>query len=84
MYLFVLEPRIPNTTRGRLTDRLIAQGLLTPGMLSELRKEWDTQQHNMSSKKKEGRDLVASVEYLNDSDDDDKSINKKLHRKRRK
>ena len=27
--------------RGRLTERLLAQGLLTPSMLQELRKEWD-------------------------------------------
>jgi hypothetical protein len=26
--------------RGRLTERLIAQGLLTPNMLQELRREW--------------------------------------------
>lgn len=30
-------------TRGRLTERLLAQGLLTPSMLQELRKEWDQQ-----------------------------------------
>lgn len=35
------DPRIPNSTRGRLTERLLSQGLLTPGMLKELRKEWD-------------------------------------------
>lgn len=29
--------------RGRLTDRLLAQGLLTPAMLTELRNEWDRQ-----------------------------------------
>lgn len=27
--------------RGKLTERLLAQGLLTPNMLQELRKEWD-------------------------------------------
>ena len=27
--------------RGRLTERLLAQGLLTPNMLQELKKEWD-------------------------------------------
>jgi len=30
--------------RGRLTERLLAQGLLTPNMLQELRREW-TQVH---------------------------------------
>lgn len=35
--------RDPNASvpRGRLTERLLAQGLLTPAMLQELRKEWD-------------------------------------------
>ncbi|XP_044730588.1 ATP-dependent RNA helicase SUV3 homolog, mitochondrial, partial [Chrysoperla carnea] len=28
--------------RGRLTERLLAQGLITPQMLQELRKEWST------------------------------------------
>lgn len=37
------EPRIPTAARGRLTERLLAQGLLTPAMLEELRKEWDQQ-----------------------------------------
>jgi ATP-dependent RNA helicase SUPV3L1/SUV3 len=26
--------------RGRLTDRLVAQGLLTPKMVKQLKKEW--------------------------------------------
>jgi ATP-dependent RNA helicase SUPV3L1/SUV3 len=30
-----------NPLKGRLTERLLAQGLLTPSMLQELRKEWD-------------------------------------------
>ncbi|XP_049280117.1 ATP-dependent RNA helicase SUV3 homolog, mitochondrial [Anopheles funestus] len=30
-------------TRGRLTERLLAQGLLTPAMLQELKQEWDQQ-----------------------------------------
>lgn len=32
--------------RGRLTDRLLAQGLLTPQMLQELRKEWNDAKGN--------------------------------------
>lgn len=32
--------------RGRLTERLIAQGLLTPHMLQELRREWNQQGKN--------------------------------------
>lgn len=32
--------------RGRLTDRLLAQGLLTPQMLQELRKEWNDSKGN--------------------------------------
>lgn len=38
------------TTRGRLTERLLAQGLLTPAMLQELRKEWDQQGMDPNSK----------------------------------
>lgn len=37
------EPRNMGSSRGRLTERLLAQGLLTPSMLNELRKEWDKQ-----------------------------------------
>ncbi|XP_073814929.1 suv3 RNA helicase [Musca autumnalis] len=75
------EPRIPNTSRGRLTDRLIAQGLLTPGMLSELRKEWDAQQQSLRQKDQE----YKSNSHQNDSDDDDDpTSNKNLRRKRRK
>lgn len=29
-----------NISKGRLTERLLAQGLLTPNMLNELQKEW--------------------------------------------
>jgi len=29
-----------NIGKGRLTERLLAQGLLTPNMLDELQKEW--------------------------------------------
>lgn len=36
-----LEPRISGSGGGRLTERLLAQGLLTPAMLDELRNEWD-------------------------------------------
>lgn len=36
---FYREPR-PATGRGRLTERLLAQGLLTPSMLQELQTEW--------------------------------------------
>lgn len=37
--------------RGRLTERLLSQGLLTPSMLQELRKEWSS-----STKKKDQSD----------------------------
>lgn len=75
------EPRIPSASRGRLTERLLAQGLLTPGMLSELRKEWDAQQGSQSSgSAKESQDTNT------DSDDEDNlsGNSKKLRRKRRK
>lgn len=32
--------------RGRLTDRLLQQGLLTPSMLEELKNEWNQQEKN--------------------------------------
>lgn len=38
-----LEPSKAQLGRGRLTERLLAQGLLTPNMLQELKKEWTQQ-----------------------------------------
>lgn len=47
MYTFYsyLEPRASSSysMRGRLTERLLAQGLLTPAMLQELKREWNQQ-----------------------------------------
>lgn len=37
---FVVEPKTL-LGKGRLTERLLAQGILTPNMLNELKKEWD-------------------------------------------
>lgn len=41
--------------KGRLTERLLAQGILTPNMLQALKKEWDKQgdenNDNSSNKK---------------------------------
>jgi ATP-dependent RNA helicase SUPV3L1/SUV3 len=56
--------------RGRLTERLLAQGLLTPNMLQELRKEWDNNQNQSSNR------------YANSDDEDDPSPFKKFRRKR--
>lgn len=39
-HIFLTEPSSPNVGKGRLTERLLAQGLLTPHMLQELKKEW--------------------------------------------
>ncbi|XP_001359616.3 ATP-dependent RNA helicase SUV3 homolog, mitochondrial [Drosophila pseudoobscura] len=81
----VKEPRLPSASRGRLTDRLLAQGLLTPGMLSELRKEWDAQQVGQaaaaSTSSKESQESPTD-----DSDDEDSypGSYKKTRRKRRK
>lgn len=36
----ILDSRTP-VGKGRLTQRLLAQGILTPNMLQELKKEWD-------------------------------------------
>ncbi|KAH8295033.1 hypothetical protein KR018_006286 [Drosophila ironensis] len=75
------DPRVPSASRGRLTERLLAQGLLTPGMLSELRKEWDAQQdiHSRTSGKETGDTHI-------DSDDEDNLLGsgKKMRRKRKK
>ncbi|KAL7727993.1 hypothetical protein ACLKA6_018917 [Drosophila palustris] len=72
----IKEPRLPSSTRGRLTERLLAQGLLTPGMLSELRKEWDAQATATGS----GLGLSKDTqETIIDSDDE-----KTPRRKRRK
>ncbi|KAI5713545.1 hypothetical protein M8J76_001063 [Diaphorina citri] len=44
---------------GRLTEQLLAQGLLTPSMLDELRKEWT------DKKKTSGRDKYSDNEIRN-------------------
>ncbi|KAH8311076.1 hypothetical protein KR044_004131 [Drosophila immigrans] len=72
---YVKEPRLPSSSRGRLTERLLAQGLLTPGMLSELRKEWDAQ----GAGPKDQQDYGAES-----GDDEAGSAKKTLRRKRRK
>ncbi|GLH11315.1 hypothetical protein R5R35_001449 [Gryllus longicercus] len=47
------RPRGPSPSfgHGKLTERLIAEGLLTPGMLNELRREWK-QGKNMAADEK--------------------------------
>lgn len=42
--------------RGKLTERLLAQGLITPNMLQELKKEWTENKSDFNA---------------NDDDDDD-------------
>lgn len=61
----------PAPLRGRLTERLLAQGLLTPNMLQELKKEWD-------------RSSQSNRPTTDDEDDDDPSPYKKFRRKRTK
>lgn len=58
--------------RGRLTERLLAQGLLTPNMLQELKKEWDKAEHKSRSS------------YSNNDDDVDDSPPKSFRRNRKK
>lgn len=79
----IKEPRLPSSSRGRLTERLLAQGLLTPGMLSELRKEWDAQQHTQPQAIASSKD---AQDVATDSDDDDSyaANTKKTRRKRKK
>ncbi|XP_059620953.1 ATP-dependent RNA helicase SUV3 homolog, mitochondrial [Phlebotomus argentipes] len=38
---YLRGPRSGGAIRGRLTERLLAQGLLTPAMLQELKREWN-------------------------------------------
>ncbi|XP_043651567.1 ATP-dependent RNA helicase SUV3 homolog, mitochondrial isoform X1 [Drosophila teissieri] len=75
------EPRLPSSSRGRLTERLLAQGLLTPGMLTELRKEWDAQQVGNSNSLSNEK-----LESVMNSDDEDNfsGIGRKTRKKRRK
>ncbi|XP_037946782.1 ATP-dependent RNA helicase SUV3 homolog, mitochondrial [Teleopsis dalmanni] len=73
------EPRVPTNMRGRLTERLLAQGLLTPAMLSELRKEWDRQQHSL-----EERNFSNTFDDNEDDNEYNDSTHKKFRRKRRK
>jgi len=77
----VKEPRLPSASRGRLTERLLAQGLLTPGMLSELRREWGAQQVGDSSTL-----TKESTEATADGDDEDHYLGSggKMRKKRRK
>nr|CAG4651622.1 EOG090X01V1 [Triops cancriformis] len=39
----------PVAAQGRLAERLLAQGLLTPRLLQELKKEWESQTHSATS-----------------------------------
>lgn len=59
-------PRNMPSSRGRLTERLLAQGLLTPSMLNELRREWDKQAKQGTSGGGAGVDGGAN----NGNDDD--------------
>lgn len=38
---FFVDTKLSAIGKGRLTERLLAQGILTPNMLQELKKEWD-------------------------------------------
>ncbi|XP_034487891.1 ATP-dependent RNA helicase SUV3 homolog, mitochondrial [Drosophila innubila] len=85
----IKEPRLPSSTRGRLTERLLAQGLLTPGMLSELRKEWDAQATGSGSGSGSAHKHSQETPDDSDNDYDDNdnyagSMKKTLRRKRRK
>lgn len=51
-----------------MTERLLAQGLLTPAMLQELRKEWD----------------ANNAKNQHDEDDDDSPFSKKHRRRKPK
>lgn len=56
-------------------------------MLSELRKEWDAQQHGTATKHQQHHNTstqIDSTSFPNESDDEDSVLNKKLRRKRKK
>ncbi|XP_070498173.1 ATP-dependent RNA helicase SUV3 homolog, mitochondrial [Chironomus tepperi] len=63
----IRDNKFSSPLRGRLTERLLAQGLLTPAMLQELKKEWNANNEKNSSH----------------SDDDDDSPFSKKHRRRK-
>lgn len=69
--------------KGRLTDRLLAQGLLTPSMLQELQSEWhrkgatsDEAPERRASSNSSGRDALAGT-------DEPKQTKKGARRKRK-
>lgn len=49
------EPQVSAHSKGRLTERLISQGLLTPAMLQELQKEWKQQSNEIGEEDKDSR-----------------------------
>ncbi|CAH1988279.1 unnamed protein product [Acanthoscelides obtectus] len=53
---YLREPKLSGIGRGRLTERLLAQGILTPTMLQELKKEWNRKSEKGSSQDNEGSD----------------------------
>ncbi|KAF5284437.1 hypothetical protein FQR65_LT13543 [Abscondita terminalis] len=46
---YLREQKAASIGRGRLTERLLAQGLLTPNMLQELKKEWTANSEDYDS-----------------------------------
>ncbi|KAL3268936.1 hypothetical protein HHI36_008023 [Cryptolaemus montrouzieri] len=64
--------------KGRLTERLLAQGILTPNMLQELKKEWNNPSDKIS------KSLPTPENNEDDgSGDDDNSGAKRTRRKRK-
>ena len=70
MLLFV-ETRIPPSAdsessdepSGQLTERLLAEGLLTPKLLEELKREWK-QEGKKKTEKKTAEPFIPSIENL--------------------
>lgn len=50
-------------TRGNLTERLLAQGLLSPKMLAELQREWQQQVYVYMDKSISGG-YIVQVSFL--------------------
>ncbi|XP_050439291.1 ATP-dependent RNA helicase SUV3 homolog, mitochondrial [Adelges cooleyi] len=68
-----------NISKGRLTERLLAQGLLTPNMLNELQKEWSKRKNNAAN------DVIDDSDDDNDDDPPPKTnISSKRSRRRKK
>lgn len=89
------EPRTSSGRGGRLTERLLAEGLLTPAVLGVLQKEWskqnkrellsgDKQSKKVKSKKLQKEWNKQNKKELSSGDQQSKRTEKKLPRHKEK